>query len=154
MLVSVLISIMPNKKCFSLTPKLMLISFSCFWDESETIPWVSSPHSGFTSILISRFFWSFTLPLIYRRENFFLVKNELNYLRTRVCAFIILLGWGLVSVSFISLIPLLLYLQCLNILRLAVFIKTTLKKLYIVQRHQNICVWMHWFSKRKILGRS
>ena len=69
---------------------------------------VSPLYSGFTSNLIFYFFfsWSFTLPPIYRRENFFLVKNEPTYLRTRVCVSTILLGQGLISVSFISSIAL------------------------------------------------
>lgn len=105
--VSVLICIMSNKKCFSLTPKPVLISLSCFWNESETIPWVLCT-LDLTQMWFSFFFfsWSFPLPPVYRRENFFLVKNEPTHLRTRVCVSTILLGQALVSLSFISSIAL------------------------------------------------
>lgn len=86
--VSVLICIMSNKKCFSLTPKPVLISLSCFWNESETIPWVLCT-LDLTQMWFSFFFFfpdlSLSLPFIEGKTSFLWKMN--------------LLIWGLEYVS-------------------------------------------------------
>ena len=86
--VSVLICIMSNKKCFSLTPKPVLISLSCFWNESETIPWVLCT-LDLTQMWFSFFFFfpdlSLSLPFIVGKTSFLWKMN--------------LLIWGLEYVS-------------------------------------------------------